>query len=107
MLLQTLVQLNILILATPALAGWSLLPLAQPGVVRAACVGSAKPDSRGSRAEDDAKRSQRIRTSAAGCPAAFRPRCQKARLLRFRPILPPPLAAVISFNPFPHATRAP
>ena len=26
MLFQTLVQLNILILATPALAGWSLLP---------------------------------------------------------------------------------
>ena len=38
MLFQTLVQLNILILATPALAGWIALPMAQPGVVRAACV---------------------------------------------------------------------
>ena len=38
MLFQTLVQLNILILATPALAGWIALPMAQPGVMRAACV---------------------------------------------------------------------
>ncbi len=38
MLFQTLIQLNILILATPALAGWIALPMAQPGVVRAACV---------------------------------------------------------------------
>ena len=38
MLLQTLVQLNLLILATPALAGWVLLPLSQPSVVRACVV---------------------------------------------------------------------
>ena len=37
MLFQTLLQLNILILATPALAGWSLLPPVH-GTVHAACV---------------------------------------------------------------------
>ena len=37
MLFQTLVQLNILILATPALAGWSLLPPVH-GTVRAAGI---------------------------------------------------------------------
>lgn len=37
MLLQTILQLNILILATPALAGWSLLPPVH-GTVRTACI---------------------------------------------------------------------
>lgn len=37
MLLQTFLQLNILILATPALAGWSLLPPVH-GTVRVACI---------------------------------------------------------------------
>ncbi len=37
MLLQTILQLNILILATPALAGWSLLPPVH-GAVRVACI---------------------------------------------------------------------
>lgn len=38
MLFQTLVQLNILILATPALAGWSLLTPAHFGTVSATCI---------------------------------------------------------------------
>ena len=37
MLLQTFLQLNILILATPALAGWSLLPPVH-GTMRVACI---------------------------------------------------------------------
>jgi len=38
MLFQTLVQLNILILATPALAGWSLLPPAHGVTVHAVSI---------------------------------------------------------------------
>ena len=38
MLFQTLVQLNILILATPALAGWSLLPPVHGAAVHAVCI---------------------------------------------------------------------
>jgi hypothetical protein len=38
MLLQTFVQLNILLLAAPALAGWTALPLSHSLMAQAACV---------------------------------------------------------------------
>ena len=110
MFLQTLVQLNILILATPALAGWTLVQTTQPGVVRAACV------------------VWQGRTAEAVAPKAEQTESVQTRLaVRPRPLLLPrlvtpgtakpidqmptffvaPAAALLSFNPFPHATRAP
>jgi hypothetical protein len=110
MLLQTLLQLNILILATPALAGWTLLPPSHPGDVRAACV--AGP---GRTAEAVAPRTEQAEAGRT----ALAPRPQPAML---PPLIVPaaaapvnevaafvaaPAAALTLFNPFPHAARAP
>lgn len=110
MFLQTLVQLNILILATPALAGWTLMPLAHPGAVRAACVVWQFRA-----AEAAAPKANQIRTVQArrtthpqpmvlprlGTPSILLPTDQVAAFVAV------PVAALVSFNPFPHATRAP
>ncbi len=110
MLFQTLVQLNILMLATPALAGWSLLPLAQPGVVRAACVGF-----QGRTVEAIAPKVVTAETvhgqrtvppqdavsSHFAVPFVIRPTAQSSTFVVTTS------AIVVSFNPFPHATRAP
>lgn len=108
MFLQTLVQLNILILTTPALAGWTLMPLAQPGAVRAACVvwqGRAVEA-----VAPKADPAETVRTQARPQPIIL-PRLvapATARSVAQVPILQAtPTAALISFNPFPHATRAP
>ena len=76
MLLQTLLQINILILATPALAGWTLMPLAQPGAVRAACVvwqgrttEAVAPKSEQDRGGDQASASGEVR-SPSSCHAS-------------------------------------
>ena len=69
MFLQTLVQLNILILATPALAGWTLMPLAQPGAVRAACVVWQGRTAGSGRAQSRSRRRQsRTRQAALRAP---------------------------------------
>lgn len=110
MFLQTLVQLNILILATPALAGWTLMPLAQPGAVRAACVVW-----QGRATEAVAPKVEQTET------VQTRPAARPQFLLLPRPVTPgtarpadqapaffaAPPAILASFNPFPHATRAP
>ena len=110
MFLQTLVQLNILILATPALVGWTLMPLTQPGAVRAACVVW-----QGRTVEAVAPKSEQV--EVAKTRQAARP--QPLILPRFvspsaaRPahqalaFFVAPTVAPASFNPFPHATRAP
>jgi len=110
MFLQTLVQLNILILATPALAGWTLMQTAQPGAVRVACVVW-----QGRTAEAVAPKAEQ--TGMVQARLAVRP--QPLLLPRFvtpstaRPIdrtpafFVAPAASHSSFNPFPHATRAP
>ena len=109
MLLQTLVQLNILILATPALAGWTY------------AAGSAGRRARrlrglqGRAVETVAPKPNRWRQSRTrnGCvrsplvlprfavPSAARPADQVSAFFAA------PTAALVSFNPFPHATRAP
>jgi len=108
MLLQTLLQLNLLLLTTPALAGWTLMPLAQPGAVRAACVVW-----QGRAVEAVAPRTgpaEAARTLARPQPVVL-PRLVKPATARPADQVPifqaAPTAALVSFNPFPHATRAP
>ncbi len=110
MFLQTLVQLNILILATPALAGWALTPLAQPGTGRAACVAwqgrmtevvAPKP-----------KQTETVQTRLAVYPQTLvLPRlvtlCAAMPVDQAPAFFVAPMSAFVSFNPFPQATRAP
>lgn len=109
MLLQTIVQLNILILATPALAGWAMLPMAQPGVVRAACV---VLQSRTVEAVAPKAGVETLQTRQAARPLpAIMPRFAVA--FAKRPVTAAPAfldaapLVVASFSPFPHAARAP
>ena len=111
MLFQTLVQLNILILATPALAGWIALPMAQLGVVRAACVvlqiravETVAPKQ--SPAETPSKTAATARPVPLLLPrfvlaSNARAGDQKVNFLTV------PSAAIAAFHPFPHAIRAP
>ena len=108
MFLQTLVQLNILILTTPALAGWTLMPLAQPGAVRAACVVW-----QGRAVEVVTPKTglvETARTAARPRPVVL-PRLVAPDVAASADQVPilqaTPAAALVSFNPFPHATRAP
>ena len=110
MFLQTLLQLNILILATPALAGWAFMPLTQPGAVRAACVvwqgrtvEAVAPKSEQVEAAKtrQAARPQPLVLPRLVTPGVVRPADQAPVFLAAPP------AALVSFNPFPHATRAP
>ena len=109
MFLQTLVQLNILILATPALAGWTLMPLAQPGAVRAACVvwqgrtveEAVAPKLAGAVQTRVSARPKPLVVPRLTTPEMIRPVVQSPTFSAA------PTAACASFNPFPHATRAP
>ena len=110
MFLQTLVQLNILILATPALAGWTLMPPAQPGAVRAACVvwqgRTTEAVAPKTRQAEAVQKQQAARLLPLSLPRRVTP-------IPARPVDQSPaffvalVTAVVSFNPFPHATRAP
>jgi hypothetical protein len=100
MLLQTLVQLNLLILATPALAGWTLMPLAHSGSVHAVGIvwqyrGIKTP---APTAETQAAARQ------VKLPAAAAPRPIPVKPAVFAAV---PAAALSICNPFPHAARAP
>lgn len=109
MLLQTLVQLNILILATPALAGWTLMPPAHSGAVRAACVvwqfraaESAAPKAGHIQAAQTRRGTnpQTPNLPRFVAPGVFLSADQAA-------FTAASVATLVSFNPFPHATRAP
>ncbi len=110
MFLQTLLQLNILILATPALAGWSLMPLAQPGAVHAACVVWQYRS-----VEAVAPKTEH--TSAEEKQSANIPRLLVLpRMVKVAAAVPAnqacvffvaPTEALVSCNPFRQATRAP
>ncbi len=110
MFLQTLVQLNILILATPALAGWTLMPLAQPGAVRASCVVwqgrtvaavAPKPQQAEAAPSRQVARPQPRVLPRFVVPGVVKPADQAPTFLAA------PAAVFVSLNPFPHATRAP
>jgi hypothetical protein len=100
MLFQTFLQLNILILATPALAGWSLLPPVHAGTVRAVGIvwqyrGIETPVP---------KAAAQIVACQAKLSAAAAPRPLPAKPSVFAAV---PAAALRICNSFPHAARAP
>jgi hypothetical protein len=110
MFLQTLLQLNILILATPALAGWNLMPLAQPGAVHAACVVWQYQAAEATAPKTERAQSEETRNVERSHPIV---------LSRFAPasVVEPgdqtptftaaPAAILHSCHPFSQATRAP
>ncbi len=102
MLLQTLLQLNILILATPALAGWSLLPPTHPGLAHAAgIVWQYRAN------EANALKSVTLtqgRQVSGHPPAVPSPAPALVRPAVFAAV---PTATLRTYNPFPHAARAP
>ena len=103
MLFQTFLQLNILILATPALAGWSLLPPAHPGLAHAAGIirqyRATEPNAPKIVTLTQARQASSGRPSVMPSPApvSVRPAVFAA--------VPP--AALRTCTPFPHAARAP
>ena len=102
MLLQTFLQLNILILATPALAGWSLLPPAHPGLAHAAGIvwqyRATEPNAPKTTTLTQARQASAGRPSVTPSPAP----------VSVRPaVAPVPTAALRTCTPFPHAARAP
>lgn len=110
MFLQTLVQLNILILATPALAGWTLMPPANTAAVRAACivwqfrtVEAATPKTEQA---EMVNRQQTARPQPPVLPRFVSPGIMPSvdQMPGFSAV---PVTILLSFNPFPHATRAP
>ena len=96
MLLQTFLQLNILILATPALAGWSLLPPVH-GTVRVACIvwqyRAAETPTVPVTEIRQAKRTAAVSRLLLLMPAAAE--------------TPAPRVVFASLPAFPHAARAP
>ena len=100
MLLQTILQLNILILATPALAGWPLLPpahfdMARAGIVRQFRV--AETATLKSAVKTQQRHVTRLSAAAVSAPAPI--------LARFP--VDAPDTAFVSFSTLPHAARAP
>lgn len=109
MLLQTFVQLNILLLTAPALAGWTLLPAAHPILAQAAQV-VFQPAVRQAEGSPQAVAERR---------AAY-PSSQRSTVARPEVMVPPspamssspsavmPVEPIVTqFNPFPQAARAP
>ena len=109
MLLQTFVQLNILFLAAPALAGWALSPAAHPMLAQAARVVS-QPAVRQAGATPQAIAAHPVPPQAFERPAVTPPFVVAAHLPALSPLptLPAPAEpAAALFHPFPHAARAP
>ena len=110
MFLQTLLQLNILILATPALAGWSLMPLAQPGAVRAACViWQVRSVEAVAPKTQQAQTEEKQGAERKHLPVLPRRTQPNAILPGDKPCVyfAAPADARVCDHPFPHATRAP
>ena len=107
MLLQTFVQLNILLLAAPALAGWVMSPVAYPTLAQAAQV-VFQPAAR--QAEPTAQAVEDRHAPLPLSPVITQPAAPMVKCSDAMPLLTPPASAapiVTLFNPFPHATRAP
>jgi hypothetical protein len=102
MLLQTLVQLNILLLAAPALVGWAIPPAGHPLLMQAARVAvslSASPVTEERRA-----------AQASPCRAVAQPFVAAERPADVGVSARQPACAVPAAPqppPFPHAARAP
>ena len=107
MLLQTFVQLNILLMAAPALAGWAMSPVAHPILAQAAQV-AFQPAAR--QAEPTAQAATERQASPSQRSVALRPVAIVTAYADANPLAATPASAtpvVTLFNPFPHATRAP
>lgn len=107
MLFQTLLQLNILIYATPALAGWMVAPLGHAGPVRQVSLVwqmrtvEAAPPKAEAPVRQERLRAVRLCPVAAVRPVSVRPVNQPVVFIDA------PTARLASFHPFPHAIRAP
>lgn len=101
MLFQTLVQLNILILATPALAGWSLLPPVH-GVT--GCVAGIVWHRA---AEAPVLKTAAVNETRQASRMAIVPRLPLPALVPAAAGVPAPRSAFASFSIPPHAARAP
>ncbi len=101
MLLQTFVQLNILLLAAPAFAGWTAMPLGQPLLAQAARV-ALMPRAEIVEASRAASASPR-RAAARLCTPTERPADARLLTVAATPVEP----ALCPFHPFPRAARAP
>ena len=102
MLLQTILQLNILILATPALAGWSLLPPAHPGLAHAAGIVRQYRAS-----EPNASKTMALTQVRQASGRPFATPLPAPVLVRSAAFAAVPTTALRTCNPFPHAARAP
>ena len=108
MLLQTFVQLNILFMAAPALAGWVISPIAHPMLAQAAqviCLPLARQNEATPQAEKRHAPKPAAQHPVAVCPLAI------ADNFATTSSLPASLAfteAVVNpFDPFPQTARAP
>ncbi len=107
MLFQTLLQLNILIYATPALAGWVVAPLGHAGPVRQVSLVwqmravEAAPPKAEAPVRQERLRAVRLCPVVAVRPVPARPVNQ---IVVFADA---PSARLAAFYPFPHAIRAP
>ena len=108
MLLQTLVQLNILFLAAPALAGWVASPVAHPMFAQAAQA-IFQPAVWRAEATPRTVEAHRASGAASQRSAVTRPFAMMADSAGTSEPVPaaPAEPAVALFNPFPQATRAP
>ncbi|MBV9849858.1 MAG: hypothetical protein JO250_09320 [Armatimonadetes bacterium] len=105
--LQTFVQLNILFLAAPALAGWVLSSAAHPMLAQAARVVS-QPAVRQAEATPQAIAERYAPPPAFQRPAVAPPLVIASDLPAVSPLPAAPAEPVATqFNPFPHAARAP
>ncbi len=103
MLLQTFVQLNILLLAAPALAGWVGLPLTHPSLTQAALV-AFQPLARQSEATPQAaEECDAPAQKSPARPAVALPANQSNSI--FLPA--PPAFSASDFPSFPRTARAP
>ncbi len=102
MLLQTILQLNILILATPALAGWSLLPPAHgvtgciAGIVWHRTAETPAPKMTASTETRQAARTALLTRQSVLAPLPMAVACA-----------PAPRTIFASLSVLPHAARAP
>jgi hypothetical protein len=103
MLLQTFVQLNILLLTAPALAGWVTVPAGHPLLTQAVCA-SFLPSAQVSE-EHPVPQAQQAAQRALGRPFTIAERLPSASARSFTRDFAPPL--VTRFYPFSQSARAP
>lgn len=106
--LQTFVQLNILVFAVPALAGWTTLPFAQPLLARAVVFQAQTVEATAPATTSDAAQTA---SPAHGPSHAVLPRFATATFAPSAetrlPFAAPSTAILPCLHLFPHAPRAP